>query len=171
MKFHKLLVFMMVFSLAVTSVFAQDDDDDDDDDMSEEEEMDEDMWQAQMDEFTAKRTDLQNQLASMSTEIDGLKKTLDQKTETEGNARTGLYNMVGSYEGYQAYKTKFADAEKRVNACKGADDAADIEKNMWPAIMDGGTAGKYKCLPEFWDRYNAMKKKIADCKGKMEATG
>ncbi len=34
MKFHKLLVFMMVFSLAVfanSSVYSQDDDDDDDD--------------------------------------------------------------------------------------------------------------------------------------------
>ncbi|MEO8664557.1 MAG: LysM peptidoglycan-binding domain-containing protein [Ignavibacteria bacterium] len=170
MKFHKLVLFMMVFSLAVfanSSVFAQDDDDDDD--MSEEpEEMDEDMWQAQMDEYTAKKTDLQNQLASLSTEIDGLKKTLDTKTDAENNAKQGLYNMVGSYEGYQAYKVKFADAEKRVNSCKGPDDAADIEKNIWPAITDGGNSGKYKCLPEFWDRYNSMKKKVADCKGKME---
>ncbi len=170
MKFHKLLVFMMVFSLAVfaNASIAQDDDDDDD---MEEEEMDEEMWQAQMDEYTAKKTDLTNQLNSLTTEIDGLKRTLEQKTETEANAKTGLYNMVGSYEGYQAYKTKFADAEKRVNACKGPDDAADIEKNIWPAIVDGGNNGKYKCLPEFWDRYNAMKKKIADCKGKVEATG
>ncbi|MBK9332761.1 MAG: hypothetical protein IPM96_10270 [Ignavibacteria bacterium] len=54
MKFHKLLVFMMVFSLAVISspTFAQDDDDDDDGEMVEEE-MDEEMWQAQMDEYTA----------------------------------------------------------------------------------------------------------------------
>ena len=163
---------MMVFSLAVfaKASFAQDDDDDDDDDM-EEMEMDEEMWQSQMDEFTAKKTDLTNQLNSLTTEIDGLKKTLDQKTETETNAKNGLYNMVGSFEGYQAYKTKFADVEKRVNACKGPDDAADIEKNLWSAIVDGGNQGKYKCLPEFWDRYNAMRKKITDCKGKMEASG
>ncbi|MEO6696146.1 MAG: LysM peptidoglycan-binding domain-containing protein [Ignavibacteria bacterium] len=172
MKFHKLLVFMMVFSLAVfaKASFAQDDDDDDDD--MEEVEMDEEMWQSQMDEYTARRTDLTNQLNSLTTEIDGLKRTLDQKTETEANAKTALYNMVGSFEGYQAYKTRFADAEKRVNACKGPDDAADIEKNMWPGIVDGGNSGKYKCLPEFWDRYNAMKKKITDCKGKMmDASG
>jgi len=168
MKFHKLLLFMMMFSLAVfanSSVFAQDDDDDD---TEEPEEMDEDMWQAQMDEYTAKKTDLQNQLASLSTEIDGLKKTLDEKTQSENNAKVGLYNMVGSREGYDAFKIKFADAEKRVNACKGPDDAADIEKNIWPGITDAGNNGKYKCMPEFWDRYNAMKKKIADCKGKME---
>lgn len=168
MKFHKLLVFMMVFSLAVitNSTFAQDDDDDDDDDM-EEMEMDEEMWQSQMDEYSARRTDLTNQLNSLNTEVDGLKSTLTTRTESESNARSSLYNMVGSYEGYQAYKTKFADAEKRVNACKGPDDAADIEQNMWPGIVDGGTGGKYKCLPEFWDRYNSMIKKIADCKGKV----
>lgn len=163
---------MMVFSLAVVanSSFAQDDDDDDDD-MSEPEEMDEDMWQAQMDEYTARKTDLTNQLASLTTEIDGLKSTLVTRTESEANAKTSLYNMVGSYEGYQAYKTKFADVEKRVNACKGPEDAADIETNLWPAVRDGGNSGKYKCLPEFWDRYNAMVKKIADCKGKTDAAG
>lgn len=163
MKFHKLLIFMMVFSLAVitNSAFAQDDDDD----MEEPEEMDEDMWQAQMDEYTARQTDLQNQLNSLNTEIDGLKSQLDSKTESEKNAESILYNMVGSYTGYQEYKTKFADCEKRVNACKGPDDAAAIQKDCWDYLTN---TGKYRCLGEFWDRYNTMKKKITDCAGKME---
>jgi len=168
MKFHKLLVFMMVFSLAVfaKSAFAQDDDDDD---MSEEpEEMDEDMWQAQMDEYTAKKADLTNQLASISSEIDGLKKALDDKTEIANNSVNAVWAAVGSKSQYDEYKTKFADAEKRVNACKGPDDAADIQKNVWPYLTDAGINGRMKCLPEFNDRYNAMKKKITDCMGKME---
>ena len=166
MKFHKLLVFMMVFSLAVfaKASFAQDDDDDDAE--AEEVEMDEDMWQAQMDEYTAKQTDLTNQLNSIGTEIDGLKKTLDEKTQVANNAVNALWAGVGSKSDYDAYKIKFADAEKRVNACKGPEDAADIEKNMWPYLTDAGQMGRMKCLPEFWDRYNTMKKKITDCKGK-----
>ncbi len=166
MKFHKLLVFMMVFSLAVfaKASFAQDDDDDDAE--AEEVEMDEDMWQAQMDEYTAKQTDLTNQLNSIGTEIDGLKKTLDDKTQVANNAVNALWAGVGSKSDYDAYKIKFADAEKRVNACKGPEDAADIEKNMWPYLTDAGQMGRMKCLPEFWDRYNTMKKKITDCKGK-----
>lgn len=166
MKFHKLLIFMMVFSLAVfaKNVFAQDDDDDDDNG-AEPEEMDEETWQAQMDEYTAKKTDLQNQLNSLTTEIAGLKTQLDNKTDMEKNAESTLYNMVGSYTGYQEYKTKFADCEKKVNACKGPDDAAAIEKDCWDYLTN---TGKYRCLGEFWDRYNTMKKKIADCKGKME---
>ena len=87
MKFHKLLVFMMVFSLAVfanSSVYSQDDDDDDD--MSEPEEMDEDMWQAQMEEYTAKKTDLTSQLATLTTEIEQLKFGLQTRTDAAENA-------------------------------------------------------------------------------------
>lgn len=169
MKFHKLLVFMMVFSLAVlaNSAFAQDDDDDDDGSMSEEE-MDEDTWQAQMDEYTARKTDLTSQLDALNTDIDGLKKRLGEVKFAEDNANNILWALVGSKTGYEEYKGKFADAEKRVNACKGPDDAADIEANLWPYLTDAGVGGRYKCLPEFWDRYNAMKKKITECKGKVE---
>lgn len=159
---------MMVFSLAViaNSTFAQDDDDDDGEMV--EQEMDEDMWQAQMDEYAAKKTDLTNQLEALNTDVDGLKKRLGDVTAVEENSINSLWGLVGSKSGYDEYKTKFADAEKRVNACKGPDDAADIEANLWPYLTDAGVSGRYKCLPEFWDRYNAMKKKIADCKGKME---
>jgi nucleoid-associated protein YgaU len=165
MKFHKLLIFMMVFSLAVisNSVFAQDDDDDET--MEEPEEMDEETWQAQMDEYTARKTDLENQLNSLNSEIDGLKNQLDQKKETRVNAESTLYNMVGSLTGYQEYKTKFADCEKRVNACKGPDDAAAIQKDCMDYLAN---TGKYRCMGEFWDRFNTMKKKITDCMGKVE---
>ena len=165
MKFHKLLVFMMVFSLAVfanSSVYSQDDDDDDD--MSEPEEMDEDMWQAQMDEYTAKKTDLTSQLATLTTEIEQLKFGLTTRTDAAENAVNSVWAAVGSKSQYEEYKSKFADAEKKASACKGPDDAAAFEKDVWPYITDAGINNRMKCLPEFWDRYNAMKKKIADCK-------
>ncbi|MEO8208964.1 MAG: LysM peptidoglycan-binding domain-containing protein [bacterium] len=172
MKFHKLLVFMMVFSLAVfaKSAFAQDDDDDDDD-SGDMEEMDEDTWEAQMAEYTTKKTDLTNQLASLTTEVDGLKNTLDLKKESNTNAQSNLYNMVGSFTMYQEYQTKFSDCEKKVAACKGPDDAAAIETGCWEMITNFGNNGKMHCLPEFFDRYNKMKKDIATCKGKVEASG
>ncbi len=174
MKFDKLLLFLIVFSLAVfanSAVYGHDDDDDDDEEMRmEEEEMDEEAWQAQMDEYTARRTDLTNQLNAINTEMDGLTKTLADKTAAEKQAEDNLYASVGSFTEYQQYKTRFADAEKRINNCKGPDDAADIESNLWPYIMNSGNQGRYKCLPEFWDRFNAMQKKVADCKGKV-ATG
>lgn len=164
MKFHKLFVFMMVFSLAVisNSAFAQDDDDDDD--MSSEEEMDEDTWQAQMDEYTARKTDLTAQLKTLTEEVELLKFGLETRTNDANNAVNGVWAAVGSKSQYEEYKAKFADAEKKVNACKGPDDAEAIEKDMWPYLTDAGINNRMKCLPEFWDRYNAMKKKIAECK-------
>ena len=66
MKLHKLLVFMLVFSLAVMtskSVFAQD----------EPTEMTMEDWQKMMDEYTAKKDQLTIELNNLNTEIDGLK--------------------------------------------------------------------------------------------------
>ncbi len=169
MKFHKLLVFMMVFSLAVfaKSAMAQDDDDDD----ANGTEMDEDTWQAQMDEFTAKKADLPAQLASLTTEVETLKGTLTDRKNSNTNAQSTLYTMVGSLTMYQEYKTKFADCETKVKNCKGPDDAMAIETDCWKMITEYGNSGKMHCLPEFFDRYNTMKKNIATCKGKVEATG
>jgi len=167
MKFHKLLLFMMVFSLAVfanSSVYSQDDDDDDDM-SSEEEEMDSDEWQRQMDEYTAKKADLTAQLATLETEVTQLKFGLETRTDAAENAVNSVWAAVGSLSQYEEYKAKFSDAEKKVNACKGPDDAAAIEKDIWPYLTDAGINARMKCLPEFWDRYNSMKKKIADCKG------
>jgi len=163
MKFHKLLVFMMVFSLAVfakSTVFAQDDDDDD----ATSEEMDSDTWQAQMDEYTAKKTDLTNQLATLTTEITQLKFGLQTRTDAAENAVNSVWAAVGSKSQYEDYKAKFADAEKKIGACKGADDAAAFEKDPFQYLTDAGINGRMKCLPEFWDRYNSLKKKIQACK-------
>ncbi|HMS65544.1 MAG TPA: LysM peptidoglycan-binding domain-containing protein [Ignavibacteria bacterium] len=159
---------MMVFSLAVfaKASFAQDDDDDDDDMSSDGEEMDEDTWQAQMDEYTAKQTDLTSQLNALETEITGLKGTLQSTTDRAENARNTLWSGVGSMSEFETYKTKLSEAEKKAAACKGPDDAAAIEKDMMPYLTDAGINGRMKCVPvdNVFDRYNALKKKIADCK-------
>lgn len=162
---------MMVFSLAVfANVVSAQDDDDDDEMEAEEVEMDEETWQAQMDEYTARKTDLESQIAAMETEITGLKKTLDDKTETANNAVNSVWAGVGSKAQYEEYKAKFGDCEKRVNACKGGEDAAAIEKDCWDYLTTAGINNRMKCLPEFWDRYNAMKKKLTECKEKTGAS-
>jgi nucleoid-associated protein YgaU len=171
MKFHKLLVFMMAFSLAVfvKSAIAQDDDDDGSD--VTENEMTEDQWQAQMDEYTAKKAELTSQLASLTTEVEGLKSSLENRKQTNTNSQSTLYTMVGSFTLYQEYQGKFADCEKKVAACKGPDDAAALETGCWDYVEKTGNNGKMHCLPEFFDRYNKMKKSIAECKLKGEVTG
>ena len=154
MKFHKLLVILLALSFAISakaSLFAQDDDDDD----MEAEEMDEEEWQRQMDELTVRKNDLTNQLNSLNTEIDGLKKTSADKDAELKKAENDLYASVGSTKsGVADFRKKFESLEKTINSKSGKKE--DAEKKF--AAIE---ASKIKCLPEFWDRYQAMKKKLA----------
>ncbi|MFC2093665.1 LysM peptidoglycan-binding domain-containing protein [Bacteroidota bacterium] len=154
MKFHKLFVILLALSFAISakaSLFAQDDDDDDD---METEEMDEEEWQRQMDELTVRQNDLTNQLSSLNTEIDGLKKTSADKDAELTKAENDLYASVGSTKsGVADFRKKFESLEKTINSKSGTKE--DAEKDF--AEIE---ASKIKCLPEFWDRYQAMKKKL-----------
>jgi LysM repeat protein/prefoldin subunit 5 len=155
MKFYKLLMLLALsLTLSVsTSAFAQDDDDDDDMEM---EEMDEEEWQRQMDELSTRRTDLQNQLNSLNTDIDALKKQLAQKDADLTKAENDLYASVGATKSEVAsFRTKFEALEKRINSKTGTKE--DAEKEF--AEIE---ASKIRCLPEFWDRYQAMKTKLAN---------
>jgi len=120
----------------------------------ETEEMDEDEWQRQMDELTVTKNDLTNQLNSLNTEIDGLKKTSADKDAELTKAENDLYGSVGSTKsGVADFRKKFESLEKTINSKSGTKE--DAEKDF--AEIE---ASKIKCLPEFWDRYLAMKKKL-----------
>jgi len=110
MKLHKLLAFVLVFSLAVivkNVVVAQDDDSSTPTEMTMED------WQRQMDENTAKKTDLTNQLNSLNTDIDGLKKTSASKDADVTKAENDLYASVGSTKsGVADFRKSFEDVEK-----------------------------------------------------------
>ena len=152
MKLHKLLAFVLVFSLAVivkNVVVAQDD-------SSTPTEMTMEDWQRQMDEYTAKKTDLTNQLNSLNTDIDGLKKSLSTKDADVTKAESDLYASVGSTKsGVADFRKSFEDLEKTINSKSGKPEDAMAKFNMIKA-------SKIRCLPEFWDRYNAMEKKMMD---------
>ena len=155
MKFYKLAILFLAFSLttSVSSVLAQDDDDDDDDGM---EEMDEEEWQRQMDELTTRKNDLMSQLNSLNTDVDALKKMNKDKDGELEKAENDLYASVGATKSQVAdYRRKFEALEKKINSKSGSKE--DAEKEF--AEIE---ASKIRCLPEFWDRYQAMKKKLAD---------
>ena len=158
MKFYKLAILFLAFSLttSVSSVLAQDDDDDDDDGM---EEMDEEEWQRQMDELTTRKNDLMSQLNSLNTDVDALKKMNKDKDGELEKAENDLYASVGATKSQVAdYRRKFEALEKKINSKSGSKE--DAEKEF--AEIE---ASKIRCLPEFWDRYQAMKKKLADWGG------
>lgn len=156
MKLHKLLVFMLVFSLAVMtskSVFAQDE---------EKTEMTMEDWQKMMDEYTAKKDQLTIQLNNLNTEIDGLKKSNADKDAALTKAESDLYASVGSSKsGVADYRKDFEATEKMINSKSGT--AADARKKF-----DVLKASKIRCLPEFWDRFNAMEKKLIDWEKPVE---
>jgi hypothetical protein len=155
MKLHKLLVFMLVFSLAVMtskSVFAQD----------EPAEMTMEDWQKMMDEYTAKKDQLTIELNNLNTEIDGLKKTNSDKDAALTKAENDLYAAVGSSKsGVADYRKEFEATEKMINSKSG--NVADARKKF-----DMLKASKVRCLPEFWDRFNAMEKKLLDWEKPVE---
>ncbi|CAN5497649.1 hypothetical protein BH10BAC5_BH10BAC5_18500 [soil metagenome] len=162
MKISKILLFLVMFSITIfskTNVFAQDDDCcDDGGTMGTEMTMED--WQRQMDEYNAKKTDLMNQLNSLNSDIDALKRTLAGKDDEIAKAENDLYALVGTTKsGVADFRKKFEETEKKINNCKGPQDAADARKMYFNEI----DASRIKCLPEFWDRYLAMKKKLEAC--------
>lgn len=144
MKFNKLFVLFLAFSLTVvasSSVFAQ-------------EEMTEEEWQMQMDELTVRKNDLMSMLNSLNSDIDGLRRQSSQKDQDLEKAENDLYASVGATKSQVAdYRTKFNDLERKINSRTGTKEDAEAEF----AVIE---ASKIRCLPEFWDRYNAMKKKL-----------
>ncbi len=155
MKLNKLLVFMLVFSLAVMtskSVFAQD----------EPTEMTMEDWQKMMDEYTAKKDQLTIELNNLNTEIDGLKRSNADKDAALTKAENDLYAAVGSSKsGVADYRKSFESTEKMINSKSG--NVADARKQF-----DALKASKVRCLPEFWDRFNAMEKKLLDWEKPVE---
>ena len=157
MKLHKLLLVLFAFSLTLAgnSVVAQDDG---------MEEMTMEQWQQEMDELTVRKNDLMNQLNGLNRDIDALKKQNTDKDAELTKAENDLYGAVGTTKsGVADFRGKFEAAEKRVNGLNCAtakqDDIDAVNKDL-AAI----TASKIRCLPEFWSRWEAMKKKMDGCK-------
>lgn len=145
MKFHKLLVALLVLSLTLgvkIAAFAQDE---------EAPEITEEEWQAQMDQNTAKKNELTGKLEQLSKDIDALKKTNSEKDAAVVKAEEDLYASVGSTKsGVADFRKKFEAVEKTINKKEGKKEDA---VKMFAEIE----ASKIKCLPEFFDRYKKMK--------------
>jgi LysM repeat protein len=145
MKFHKLLVALLVLSLTLgvkLAAFAQDEG---------APELTEEEWQKQMDEYTAKKNELAGKLDQLSKDIDFLKKNNSEQDAAVVKAEEDLYSSVGSTKsGVADFRKKFEAVEKTINKKEGKKEDAI---KMFAEIE----ASKIKCLPEFYDRYKKMK--------------
>ncbi|MCX6161475.1 MAG: LysM peptidoglycan-binding domain-containing protein [Ignavibacteriae bacterium] len=144
MKFHKLLIALLVLSLTLgtkVALFAQDE---------EIPEMTEEEWQKQLDEYTAKKGELAGKLDQLSKDIDLSKKKLADKDAEVTKAEEDLYASVGSTKsGVAQFRTNFESLEKMVNTKSGKKE--DAQK-----MIDLMGQNKVRCLPEFADRWNKM---------------
>ena len=161
MKYHKMIIFAVAFSLvflAKAPLFAQDDDDDNQGQQMEE--MDEDTWQKQMDDYNAQKTQLNQKLTDLGKDIDALKASLADKENAGKTCEASIYSAVGTTkDGVADFRKKFEETEKKINGKTGT--PADAHKMYFDDIAKD----KERCLPEFADRYASMKKKLADWEG------
>ena len=145
MKIRKFLTILVTLCISIsvkTSLYAQDD-----------EELSEEEWQKQMDESTIKKNDLQHKLYLLFKEADSLNKVIAEKEAEFGKELNHLYLWVGSTEsGVADYRVSFESTEKSINGKLGSREE-QIKK------FEEIEASKIKCLPEFWYRYQEMKKK------------
>ncbi len=156
---------MLAFGLSLNNanIFAQDDDDDEEVEM---EEMDEEEWQRQMDEYNAQKTQLTARLADLQKEIDAMKSKSAQLDKDWEKCEADMYAMVGTTKsGVADFRKKFEETEKKINSKTGT--PADARKMYFDEI----TNDKARCLPEFADRYESMKKKLADWEGMKSPEG
>jgi outer membrane murein-binding lipoprotein Lpp len=150
MKFHKLLIALLVLSLTLgvnLSVFAQDEE-------TEEPEMDEEQWQQQMDEYTAKKNELTAKLDQLNKDVDALKKTNADKDAAVLKAEEDMYASVGTTKTTVAeFRSQFELLEKECKSKKITKEEADKKY----ALI---TIKKTYCLPEFYQRYKDLGKCI-----------
>ena len=121
---------------------------------------DEEVWNKRIDEEQARLHVIQQEIGSLNLEIDSLNKLsiLEDKGITE--AENELYASVGTTkEGVDVFRKMFKECELNIMNCKDAETAELIRKTCFNEIE----ASRIKCLPEFWDRYLFMKKRLAEC--------
>ena len=148
MKFYKVAILFIAISLttSVSSVFAQDNNDN----MKE---MGKEEWLRQTNELKTRKNDLKNQLNSMNADIEALKKMTRDKDAQLEKSVNDHYGSVGATKSEVAeYRKKFEATEKKINGKSGT-----VEEIL--SAFAEIEASKIRCLPEFWDRYQTLKRK------------
>jgi nucleoid-associated protein YgaU len=145
MKFQKFLIMLLALSLVVGTkftVFAQDDEE-------KKEEMTKEEWQKQIDEYTAKKSELTGKIADLLKDKDALTKTLDGKKSEVKKAEDDYYAAMGGKDKYDAYKTNLGKLETIVKNKEGKKEDAD------KMYADLG-ASNLRCHPDFAARYKKL---------------
>jgi LysM repeat protein len=149
------LIFVILFQSAfMPSLFAIQSNGDDSD--KTEIEMSNEEWHLKRDQYAVGAIQLLSRLDKLNGAIDSLKKLNE---EMENNISSGcdarLLALVGaSKDSYEDFRIKFDETEKKIVNKTGTPD--DARKMYFDEI----TGSRIRCLPEFSDRYNSLKRKL-----------
>jgi len=112
-------------------------------------------WEKQMFSLNEQKVALLGLLDVSNKEIDKLNKQSADLDKKVADAENALYSSVGMNKSSLAdFRKKFEETEKKINNKLGTCEDA---KKMYFNEID---ASKAKCLPEFYNRYLAMKNKL-----------
>jgi hypothetical protein len=112
-------------------------------------------WEKQMDDLTAKKEQLLSLLENYSSEINVLKNNSSELDKKLTDAENSLYASVGmDRNSISEFRKKFDETEKKINNKLGT--PSEVRKSYFNEIE----ASNAKCLPEFYNRYLAMKSKL-----------
>lgn len=116
-------------------------------------ELNQEQWEAVRDYYAVEAIKLLARLDTTGIYIDSLKQVLSKWDNYD--CEKELYSIVGaSKEQVIAFRMKFDETEKRINSRVGT--PADARKMYYDEI----SYSKIKCLPEFYDRFLSMQKKL-----------
>lgn len=120
-------------------------------------EMTKDEWQKQITEFTAKRNDLTNKVASLKAEVTNLKKQESDKIAAVKQCQDELFAMVGGtpeqLAAYEADLKKIDDKLNELSRLSNADlwnrrsELGDVQS--W---IDAAKKNKFSALPKYYDQ-------------------
>ena len=166
MRFFVFIFFIFILNITLlkSNVFAQFYDDDCCDEYMDDTAayMDSDEWAKQVTEEVNKVNILLKEINELNHEIDSLRDLSFSLDNELIDAEKELYASVGStVQGVDEFRKMFKDCELRIMNCKDAETAELIRKSCFNEIE----ASRIKCLPEFWERYLFMKKRLEECSG------
>jgi len=146
MRYRNIILSFFILFLFSREIPAQDDDGD-------EIKMSQEEWHLKRDQYAVSAITLLSRLETLNNQIDSLKKLNEESGSISSGCEDELYKLVGaSKEQVSGYRKKFEEAEETIRSKTGAPD--EIRNTFYGEI----TESKLRCLPEFRERYESLKK-------------
>lgn len=150
MKFYKFIILFLAVSLAfaVNISRAQDEEE------NEPEEMTDEQWEQQIQDLTAKKTELNSKLAELQKEKTDLLAKVEAKKEEIKKAEDAYWSEVGGKETFNAFKN---DLDKVEKLCKNKEGTKDDVMKKFDAL----NSSNLKCHPDFATKFRMIKECLA----------